>query len=409
MLDKMVKASVAVWMVAQLVCIVVFWGEPQYSDANTYQTFAYDCYSKGMWYPMEEHLYEAFIFNPGYVNFLVLQLHIFGTFLYNGIIGLVLNIILLLAVRTIVGSLVGERARQWATIFFCLLSSNWFFVVLTLTDLLYATLLFLSLALIQKRCGLLLLSALLMCYANYTRPLFVVFVIPILLYMLYRRFGWGRIATYLGSYAVFTALLTLAVLNNTAARGTAGGTTLGFNLAMGANDKMNGTMNHAVFEEGNYGYVEGPMTVYDRDAFWRAGAIEWIKGHCPKYLLYAPVKLFRLWWGDYYPYGPLYGEQMMNEHTTKADAIWRAVRVVAFSLVYYVVMVLFALALWKLRRRLLGYWGIFLIPVVLGSAMHMVLYGAPRYHYPYMPIVIMYASMAALMLEKKTHLIKNLE
>ena len=84
-------------------------------------------------------------------------------------------------------------------------------------------------------------------------------------------------------------------------------------------------------------------------------------------------------------------------------------RVVAFSLVYYVVMVLFALALWKLRRRLLGYWGIFLIPVVLGSAMHMVLYGAPRYHYPYMPIVIMYASMAALMLEKKTHLIKNME
>ena len=403
-LDRVATAAVAIWLAAQIVCIIVFWGQPQYSDADIYQTFAYDCYCRGMWYPMEEQLYEAFIFNPGYVNFLVLQLHLFGSFLYNGIIGLVLNVALLFSIRAIVGSLVGDRAKQWATVFFCLLSSNWFFVVLTLTDLLYATLLYVGLMLIQKRQGLLVASALLMCYANYIRPLFPIFIIRILLYMLYKHFGWRRIAVYVGSYAVFSALLTFAVLNNTSAQGSAGGTTLGFNLAMGANDKMNGTMNHAVFEEGNYGYVEGRMTAYEMDAFWRDGAIGWIKSNLPKYLLYAPVKFFRLWWGDYYPYGPLYGEQMMDESTSKADVVGSALRVVGFSLVYYVVMVLFLVALWKLRRRLFGYWGIFLIPVILGSAMHMVLYGAPRYHYPYMPIVIMYASMAVLSFEKKNFL-----
>lgn len=391
---KLADFSVAIWVVAQIACIFLYWGNPPLSDAKYYQELAIESYNAEKWYPLETHMNSAnYIFNPGYVNFLIVQLYVFGSFAYNGVVGLALNAVLLLSLRLIIGSIVNDNAKQWATVLFCLMPSNWLSIIPTLSELFFMSLFCLGMVLIQKRYLYLILSALLLSYANYTRPIVVLFSITILLYMLYHQFGWKRIGTYLCSYVVFTAFLTLMVTHNTASKIKSGGTTLGYNLAMAANDHMNGTYNKTVFMPGNYGYVKSPMNVYQKDDYWRQGAFNWIKNNIGKYLSYVPVKFFKLWWADHYFYGFINEKQSLENATSKIDLVVKLSRAIAFSIVYYIVVFFFIIALRRLGYAVWGYWGIFLVPVVLGTVMHLVLYGTLRYHYPYMPILIMYAAM----------------
>ena len=58
-------------------------------------------------------------------------------------------------------------------------------------------------------------------------------------------------------------------------------------------------------------------------------------------------------------------------------------------------------ALWRLRKKLWGYWGVFLLPVILACGMHGILYGGMRYHYPYVPIVILYATIGLMSFKDK--------
>ena len=350
---------------------------------------------------MASQINDNYIFNPGYVNFLILQLRIFHDFTFNGLIGLFLNILLLISIRSIIRNLIGVEAVRWGTILFCLLSSNWFSIIPTMTELFFSSLLYLSLTLIRKNYWWLIVSGLLMCYANYTRPLFVIFALPVLLYMIYLHFGWKRICTYFVSYSIFTLIITGLVLKYTDARGTADGTTMGVNLAIGANDSMNGRYNKGACMKGEYVYIDDPMTAYDKNKFWRDGAVQWIKEHPLKYVAWMPVKLANLWWGDYYYYGFIDGDMSVSNNSSFAFVMLRIVKIVIFSMPYYVILVLFAIGLWKMRSIVIGLWGVFMLPVILASGMHMVLYGGIRYHYPYVPVLILYAVIGILSIKYK--------
>ena len=59
------------------------------------------------------------------------------------------------------------------------------------------------------------------------------------------------------------------------------------------------------------------------------------------------------------------------------------------------------IGLWKLRKKIWGYWGVFLLPIILACGMHCVLYGGMRYHYPYVPIMILYATIGLMSFKDK--------
>lgn len=394
--------TMLLWLVVQILMVVLYWGKPQYSDAHSYISLASQCYNSGGWYPTDIQIdNDSYLFNPGYVNFLIVELKLFGSFLYHGIIGILLNGLLLLSIRSVIKNLLNSEAADYATILFCIMFSNMIAPVPVMSDLFFTCLLFASLALIRKNNWWLALSALIMCCANYTRPLLCVFALAILLYMLMQHFGWKRIAIYCVSYVVFSCALNAVVSHNTAAK-DASGSTLGINLIMGANDSMNGTVNNVVFEEGNIGYVAENTNVYQKDSIWRNHAISWIVEHPVKYVSYIPVKLARLWWADNYMDLPL---NNLNTSDTskysKVELAKRVGRILLLSLGYYISVVLMFLGLWRIRKRLLGYWGIFFIPIILACGMHSILYGGMRYHYSYIPIIILYATTGIMSIKDK--------
>lgn len=219
--------------------------------------------------------------------------------------------------------------------------------------------------------------------------------------MFLKGFGWKRISVYCLSYFVLTLGLSAIVSKNTAAKDAAG-STLGINLIMGANDHMNGTVNNTVFQKGDIGYVDKKTNVYQKDSIWRAHAFRWIAQNPVKYISYAPVKLARLWWGDNYMDLPLNNIATSNTAAfSKCELFKRSGRIVILSLGYYLAIFFMLLGLWRLKKRLLGFWGVFLIPVILACGMHVVLYGGMRYHFSYVPIIILYASIGVMSLYDK--------
>ena len=400
---KLIMAiSLALWLAVQVFLVIKYWNQPQYSDASVYMEYAIQCYKEGQWYPdFEQVNNHSYLFNPGFVNFLILELKAFGSFTYHGLIGMLLNVLLLASVRRIVKKLINSEASDYATILYCLMYSNMAVSVLVMSDLFFACLLFGSFLLLYPKYISLVLSSMLMCYANYTRPLFVIFAISILLYMYMKDFGWKRICIYCISYLIMSYGLSLLVSNNTAARNSSG-STLGVNLIMGANNHMNGTYNDEVFQKGNIGYVSKKIDVYQKDSLWRTNAISWIALHPIKYISYVPIKIIRLWWGDYYMDLPL--NNMIKSQTlsySKWEFYKRCMKIIFYSLFYYVSFFFMIVALWRLRKKLWGYWGVFLLPVILACGMHGILYGGMRYHYPYVPIVILYATIGLMSFKDK--------
>ena len=62
-----------IWIAAQILINIHYLDATQYSDAGIYQRLASECYLADTWYPTATQLTaEPYVFNPGYVNFLIL-------------------------------------------------------------------------------------------------------------------------------------------------------------------------------------------------------------------------------------------------------------------------------------------------------------------------------------------------
>ena len=238
-----------------------------------------DCYQKGCWYPRAEQFQsEPYICYAGYINFLIAYFHIFDTFKFVPIINLLLNSLQLFALYHISKKICNPAIAHYFVILYCILFSNISIVVPTTSDLFFTTFLFCSIALIREKHLFLLLSGLLIAYANYIRPFTILFLLPIFFYVLYHKFNWKYYISYFCGIGIMTLLL---ILFNYRINGTTNivATTSGINLIIGANDDINGTYTNKVFQKGKIGYIENPSeyNVFQKDSIYMTRSKGWIK------------------------------------------------------------------------------------------------------------------------------------
>lgn len=91
-LRKIALTCVAIMTLIQVSLIAHWWDVTQFSDYGEYGRLAYGAYNAGSWYPSRNQLYGLFIFSPGFVNWLYIQLLIFGTLAYNPVFNMLLNL-----------------------------------------------------------------------------------------------------------------------------------------------------------------------------------------------------------------------------------------------------------------------------------------------------------------------------
>ncbi len=381
-LKAVAAAVVFLWFVAQIVAVALYWDLPAYSDSATYRQLALESSAAG-WYPLERHLFsENYIFNPGYVNFLILYLKIFGTFSGIGVVNICLNCVLLWAVYDITARLASRKASYLAVIFFCILPSNILVAAVTMSDLFFAALIYAAISLFRRNPWAILVAGLLTGMANYVRPIALLFVVSMFLYAIVRKYRPADLVLFLAAMLAVTALVG-AVNSRMTGETFVSGSTAGVNLIMGANPDADGSYNDAVFTPGHIGYIgQDGCSVFRKDSIWKSRAVEWIKENPAEYAGRAPVKLARLWLGDSY------------HDLVLSPQRWPSPLKALTSLPYYIICAMAFVGLWRRRRGIFGVWGIYLLPVLGASAMHMLLYGGMRYHYPFMPVVILFATQA---------------
>ncbi|PSR10048.1 MAG: hypothetical protein C7N36_19600, partial [Bacteroidetes bacterium] len=91
---RIMLSVLVLWILAQIVVVIYFWGEPQGSDQGAYIDIARRCFAHNEWYPMQQDIYSSYIWAPGFINFLILQLKAWGTLNLNMILNLLMNLLI---------------------------------------------------------------------------------------------------------------------------------------------------------------------------------------------------------------------------------------------------------------------------------------------------------------------------
>lgn len=383
----------ALWLIAQVVVIIYYWDCPQFSDANNYAVFAREAVDSHSWYPTVQQFSYAWVANTGYINFLVLNLYMFGTLAYIPIFQLLFNILLAFSIFLFVRRYAGECQAYVALIFFCVLPSNVFDVVTRMSDLACCALFALSIVMLRKSgIGIILVAGMLAAVANWIRPIGAMFWPAIFLYWLFTLMR-TRKCVYIYSYAIPYILGVLivnsaimAITYHSCGHALAGSTTKGTNMIMGCNDLADGGYNDAVFREGQLGYIspDSVVSAPERDRILTQRSVDWVLAHPGKFAKLAPVKMMRLWVADHYAYKVLESPDD-TQPSTREVMLW--------SVTYYLLLAMALVGIWMCRHTLLSINGAVLLALLLGCGMHMVMYGGMRYHYPMMLCLYFFAAI----------------
>jgi len=390
------KAAVMLWLMAQIAVIITCWGAPQFSDAANYARFAYEAVAAHAIYPTAEQFHNDWVANTGYINFLVLNLYIFGTLDFVPVQQLLLNCLLLWSIRKLALRFGNSDIANFAVVIFCLLPSNVMDVQTHMSDLFCCAVFIWSIVLMRSKAGWLMLAGAVAAIANWARPVGLIFWPSVLIAGLMichdKHFSRGRTLALAASYIAGVVAVGAIISASTYAScgyPLHGSTTKGTNMIIGCNDKATGEYNDIVFQPGEYGYVDPSerLNAVQRDKELTRRSIEWIMANPVQFLKIAPAKVFRLWCGDFYSNKVL--EPPVGSKTPlTAIGLW--------SLTYYIALLLAIVGIWKSRRNLLGYAGVILLPLLLGTGMHLLMYGGMRYHYPMMASIYFFAAVGAV-------------
>jgi len=386
--------GLAIGFVILQTAAVVWLAKPQSSDAATYLELVRRAIAYDSWYPPAQDIRT--IFAPGYVNYLIVLMGHLG-FGENGILfmNVALNAVLLALVYAIASEAFSRTVGVVAAALFTSTLSNYGVSLTTLTEQLYTVAAYGSLWLVLRgRFWALIVAGVLVAFANWIRPVAIVFILTSIAAIVIHVGGKRRLIPYLAGCLVCMLLIgawtyqRIGYFNFSSA-------TAGVNLLMGANDEMTGGFAPSVFEEGKIGYVENreALTFRERDDFYKTRAVEWIKQHPWKYLAYIPMKTFLLWSRDSYFVGNLFGtyELYVKNGGPVVRATFFATNVV-HQLFYTALLLLAGLSAVIPQLQRSRYTQLLWLIIALGTAVTIVAVGVSRYHYPYMPAVTVLAA-----------------
>lgn len=381
--------AICLWIITQIITVIHYWGVPQMSDAYSYCFFAIRVADNNVFYPTKEMVTNGeYIFNPGFINYLSLVWRTFGSMNYALVFNIILNFLLLASIFRIALKTASRSVANWTATLFCLLSSNTLIVPQLMTELPFLSLTMCSVALLtEKKKASYLLSGLILVLANYIRPTAILYFIPCFLFLMFIRRRIKDVLCYTGG--ILAGVVLLLTFNHRVSGGSLflSSTTMGINMRMGAFDKATG--GYTPIEKSALDIdPENKMNVFDKNRRYRNDAVEWILNNRSKWLALSASKLFYLFATDYWIESPL------PRHRSHLRISARKSELFMYSCVYYLAIVLAAVGIWNKRRELWGIYGLVLMPLVGTLLMTVLTVGAPRYHYPAMPVILFFASTA---------------
>ena len=392
-----------VFVVIQLILLFVFFNHPQHSDQITHLRLAMGAYSEGMMYPTVSNLYDKYIVAPGLINFLVFQLRTFGTVSYNGFFQMIMNVIMLWEVFYIANKLFSKTTGYIAIIVYCLTYSNYMGILVYGTEIPF---LFLALSgvclCLSKKWYYVLCAAICFFLSNTIRPLVILFVIAVFVYFIYCKVNWKLYVLLIVpfllinyGYGKFNEVRIGYFVNQS--------TTGGVNILKTAHDRADGTSEKGsiiMFDsKSKYAFSNNKdKTVFEKDIMWRQAGIEWIKNNPTKYFKMFLKKIPYLYADDAWPERLVFGSAFLKSMDKEASADKRfemIIHLLVKNVIYYILLALFVFSLFVNRKDILSVKGILLLLLILGTGATVLFPVMPRYHYPFMFVIMIWAAYGA--------------
>lgn len=398
-LRKIAFLSFLICLVIQLFVIIFYWDVSQISDWGSYMAIAKNCLLFKSWYPSADNLYDSYIWAPGFINWLILQLKFLGSFNYNMIFNLLMNIGITYEIYYLSKKFFNLRTSYISVILYSLIYSNWIIIAPAGTEIpfLFFALTAFCLSL-SRHLWKVFFAGFFLIIANWIRPLIFIFIPSIFIWMYIQKRPAKFYVTFVLS--MFCWVFILGITNRIrVGEFIYQSTTGGVNLIMAANDDAKIGINHAIFTDStNIAFIENKeaLTFKQKDLIYKQRAIEWILDNPVKYATMYVQKLFRLYISDSWPDYPLNGADSLSggfisdivKNGFTSVLFWRLVK----SLIYYICLLFFVYALWVKRNDILSVKGIFLVMIFVGTVTTCIFPAATRYHYPFLFSIVIWAA-----------------
>lgn len=406
----------AIWIVVQIVMIFIYIDYPQRSDQGAYMRMALKCYNNGEWYPTVKDVYSNCIWAPGFINWLILQLHIFGTLKLNMMMNLLMNIGICLEMYWLCLRFFSKRTGLIAIIGYCLISSNTWATLPAGTEIPF---LFLSLSglclVIQHNWFAMFFAGILFFLANWVRPLIIVFMLTAMAYMFFNKYSWHRYVEMLAPFIV-CIMIVGSLTKQKIGYFNYQSTTSGINLIQTSNDRAYGGVAILLLVDSTSTcYIKNSetKTFIQRDSIWRVRSIDWIKDNPGKFARLYILKLGGLFVEDSWADRPILGgdgfiaQAAVYDNKGKAAIIKRIIHMGINSLVYYIILLLFVITIWRQRKDIFTPKGYILLVFLLGVSVTCLFSVSPRYHYPFLFVCIIWAAYGVdLYIERRAKLVQ---
>lgn len=389
---------VALWILAQIAVVVIVEDIPQSSDALRYQTLAEECFNSGTWYPLKAHIenynpetgYPTYICYPGFINLLEIYLFLFGSIKAGFWMNILFNCITIWCIWKIVKQITNRNFAYLSVIMFCLYPLPILMAGETLSEYPCIALTYLSVLLAgRKSYGWIIASAIIIIMAQYIRTTAIIFAVSVLIYMIYKKYGWKRITTYIAGCVAAIAVIINFNYNLTG-YSFFSSSTLGVNMLQGANNDSKGYYNNYPSVSDEIDSMILGKNVFEIDSIHREYALTWIKNNPEHWIQLIGPKLDHEFRPSTYLHIGRKNAHIIDQNKNP-DKIFVIIFKVYCYLYQYGLLILTICGLWIRRKKLSGIDGIILLPLLGGLALTILTVGNARYHLPYIPIMIYFA------------------
>ena len=390
---------------------------PFTSDSLHYYQLAADCVKHHSLYPASHNLFDEYILAPLFINYLICLLKWWHDPEMIHVANLLLNSLLALLTYFIVRRVTRNGvSAKIALILYMAYLNTLGAIFLNLTEFIFSLLILTTLFLvIYKKTGIFFIAGIIAACAFNVRPVGIVLPISISIAIWLQKLGNKKKlmmnALLLSGFTIAAGVFGL-ISKMTFGHFITNSTNGSVNILIGANEHATGTFNSDVFLPGNRGYIpnEEALPYYEKNQIWRTRAIGWIRNHPGRWLMLIPVKLLVLYLWDDWALHPLLNSNQWNLYSvmkttlkdkkenrflkeSSAGFIIRFIMLYITHYCYYFIILFFGLRsgirIFRTGIQKSGFLQQIITMFILGaSGMVMMVYGAARYKYPMMLLLI---------------------
>lgn len=413
---KVLLAVAACWIVWQIVYVAMFSYDGLLGDPGFYVYYAEECIKRGTMYPDYSNLHAEFIFNPGWINFLILWIKLFGSVAGIPYCMIIFNACILWLLFQTAKRATGSLSIAYTCAYMLMiLPSNTTIVLHAYSEIPFELFSLLSFYLIlaKKSWGWMVLAGISIALAQWIRPLGIAWIVAAVFYFVYKQCRYKALAVYTAS---LTFTLTVIGVNSLSyfPKPVFQAKTGGINLLMGANDFATGgycsdarrnpkglgfipnlwdSTQHTrvkLWKEDTIGSYEYSYryTVYEVDSIYKARALNWIMdnpGRWTKLLLTKTYLLLKSPGKFVYTLDDRNTDhwfyRIVDQAHYPSKLLWPFVALFAFA----------GLVTPFWRKREITY---VFIPIALCTGMTIVTSADVRYNFIFIPFMLVFASYA---------------